>query len=87
MLSFCIEQSAHFSEAQQAALSKLTALLDVEYIKILASQGPDVLNAHLAAFMQVEANTIENVHNTLSSALPLCSVAVSDKDSRPGRSC
>ena len=46
-----MEQSTPLSEVQKVALDKLTATLGPEYVKFLAAQGPDVLNARVETFM------------------------------------
>ena len=49
-----MEQFAHLSDPQRAALVKLATLLGTDEINILATQGPEVLSARIDAFMQYE---------------------------------
>ena len=53
-----MEHPGDLSQAQQAALAKLSALLGAEHIDLLISQGPEVLTARINAFMQYEAAII-----------------------------
>ena len=50
-----MEDLSHFSEAQRFALNKLTALVGIDLISHIVAQGPEMLQAHLEAFMRYEA--------------------------------
>ena len=77
-----MEHPGDLSQAQQAALAKLSALLGAEHIDLLISQGPEVLTARINAFMQYEATLIGQVQDQLASALPTRYVPMADDESR-----
>ena len=77
-----MELPRDLSQAQQAALAKLSALLGAEHIDLLISQGPEVLTARINAFMQYEATLIGQVQVQLASALPTRYVPMADDESR-----
>ena len=77
-----MEQFAHLSDSQRAALVKLTALLGTDEINLLAAQGPDVLSARIDAFMQYEMALIGQVQDQLASAMPTRYVPVADDVSK-----
>ena len=77
-----MEQFAHLSDSQRAALVKLTALLGTDEINLLAAQGPDVLSARIDAFMQYEMALIGQVQDQLASAMPTRYVPVADGESK-----
>ena len=56
-----MEQSTPLSEAQKVALDKLTTAVGPEYVKFLAPQGPDVLNARVETFIQYESALLGQV--------------------------
>ena len=68
------------SEAERSALEKLKALIGNEQVDIILAQGPDVLRARLAAFMQFESTLIGQVHDHLASAMPTRYVPMPDYD-------
>ena len=77
-----MEQFAHLSDSQRAALVKLTALLGTDEINLLAAHGPEVLSARLDAFMQYEMALIGQVQDQLASAMPTRYVSVADDESK-----
>ena len=77
-----MEQFAHLSDSQRAALVKLTALLGTDEINLLAAQGPDALSARIDAFMQYEMALIGQVQDQLASAMPTRYVPVADEESK-----
>ena len=77
-----MDQFAHLSDSQRAALVKLTALLRTYEISLLAAQGPDALSARIDAFMQYEMALIGQVQDQLASAMPTRSVPVADEESK-----
>ena len=65
-----MESLDHISQAQRLALDKLRALIGVEQIDHIVTQGSEVLNTRLEAFMQFEATLIGQVHDHVVSAMP-----------------
>ena len=77
-----MDQFANLSEPQRAALVKLTALLGVDEVNRLATQGPEVLDARLDALMQYEMALIGQVQDQLASAMPIRYVPVAEDESK-----
>ena len=49
-----MEELSHLSEAQHLAFDKLTALVEIEQVAYIVTQGPEVLHARLEAFLRYE---------------------------------
>ena len=75
-----METVSNLSEAQRLALEKLKALVGDEQVDNILAQGPDVLHARLAAFMQFESTLIGQVHDHLASAIPTRYVPMPDME-------
>ena len=75
-----MESLAHISQAQRLALDKLRALIGVEQIDHIVTQGSEVLNTRLEAFMQFEATLIGQVHDNVASAIPTHYVPTPDEE-------
>ena len=73
-------ETISLSEAERSALEKLRALIGNEQVDIILAQGPDVLRARFAAFMQFESTLIRQVHDHLASAMPIRYVPMPDYD-------
>ena len=58
-----METKITLSEAQGLALGKLRALVGNKQVDLILPQGPDVIRAHLDAFMKFESTLIEKVHD------------------------
>ena len=75
-----MESLAYLSEAQHLTLDKLRALIGVEQIDHIVAQGPEVLNAWLEAFMQLEATLIGQVHDHVASVMPTRYIPMPDDE-------
>ena len=53
-----METKITLSEAQGLALGKLRALVGNKQVDLILPQGPDVIRAHLDAFMKFESTLI-----------------------------
>ena len=78
-----IEHVNFLSEPQNVALDKLITALCLPYVEFLASQGPDVLNERLKAFMQYEMTLVVKVHDQMASSMPTRFVTVPDEGAEP----
>ena len=75
-----MESLAHISQAQRLALDKLRALIGVEQIDHIVTQGSEVLNTRLEAFMQFEATLIWKFHDHVASAMPTRYIPMPDEE-------
>ena len=73
-----MEDLSHLSEAQRLALDKLTALVRINQINHIVTQGSDELNARLDTFMRYEATLIGQVHDHVVSAMPTRYIPMSE---------
>ena len=77
-----MEDLSHLSEAQRLALDKLTALVRINQINHIVTQGSDELNARLDTFMRYDAALIGPAHDHVASAMPTCYIPMSEVEPR-----
>ena len=81
-----MEDLSYLSEAQRLALDKLTALVGIDHINHIVTQGREELQARLDAFMRYEATLIGQVHDHIASAMPTRYIPISEVEPRLDRS-
>ena len=61
-----MENSTPLLEAQKVALDNLTASLVPEHVKLILSQGLEVLTARVERFLQYEASLLGQVQDQMA---------------------
>ena len=80
-----MESLSHLTEAKRLALDKVIALIGVDPIDQILTQGPEVLNARFVAFVRCETTLIGRIHDHKLShmSMPYISVSKEERGNHP----